>query len=52
MSSKAAKRRKAFEEREAKRNAEKKREEEYNRIMRDKNSTIEDMAKAMGINLK
>ena len=52
MSSKAAKRKKAFEERVAKRNIEKKRIENYNRVLRDPNSDIGDLAKVMGIPLK
>lgn len=50
--SKKKKRRAEFEAREFKRQQEKKRIENYNQIMKDKNSTIEDMAAAMGIPLK
>lgn len=50
--SKKKKRRAEFEARKLKKDMEKKRIENYNRVMRDKNSTIEEMAAVMGIPLK
>jgi len=50
--SKKKKRRAEYEAREFKRQQEKKRIENYNRINRDKNSTMEEMAAVMGIPLR
>ena len=50
--SKKKKRLTEFEKRKLKRDMEKKRIENYNKVMRDKSSTIEDMAKVMGIPLR
>jgi hypothetical protein len=50
--SKKKKRRADFEARKFKREQERKRIENYNRVMRDKNSTMEEMAAVMGIPLK
>ena len=50
--SKKKKRRAEFEARKFKREQKKEEIETFNRIVRDKNSTIEDMAKALKIPLK
>ena len=50
--SKKKKRRAEFESLKFKREQERKRVENYNRVMRDKNSTMEEMANVMGISLK
>lgn len=48
MSSKSAIRKKEFEKREAKREAKKKEIDRVNKVLRDPDSTMEDLAKALG----
>jgi hypothetical protein len=50
--SKKKKRRAEFEARKFKREQERKRIENYNKVMRDKNSTLEEVAAVMGIPLR
>jgi hypothetical protein len=50
--SKKKKRRAEYLERETRRKLEQERLKNYNRVMKDKNSTIEDMAAVMGIPLR